>query len=281
ISLWWEWIREPKLLYERKLVHKWEGYDFDLLSYIDITNEYINILGYVGVQQLIVSVPSEKYYEIEGDEGIRTLLSFVNDKFNVINLFVVEDSELDVDVENITKMLEIVIVIDDVSTDCTSDGTENNSDTSNDNYDYNSEELKVLAQEKRRVIDGSLCVYKNLHKSMTFKDIAEASRYITLHSLANGYNLTIKKVKTLKGEHKCDDPCGNYKVSATTIAFYFKEKLLANPKYKIKKMRVDMKTTFNINAHFEKCRRAKRMILEDMEGNFCDDYKKLVGVQML
>ncbi|KAH0778504.1 hypothetical protein KY290_004931 [Solanum tuberosum] len=77
-----KWIREPKLLYERKLVHKWEGYDSDLLSYIDITNEYINILGYVGVQQLLVSVPSGKYYEIEGDEGIRTLLSFVNDKFD-------------------------------------------------------------------------------------------------------------------------------------------------------------------------------------------------------
>ncbi|KAG5581375.1 hypothetical protein H5410_052002, partial [Solanum commersonii] len=43
-------IREPKLLYERKLVHKWKGYDSDLLSYINITNEYINLLGYVGVQ---------------------------------------------------------------------------------------------------------------------------------------------------------------------------------------------------------------------------------------
>ncbi|KAK6805433.1 hypothetical protein RDI58_003218 [Solanum bulbocastanum] len=100
---------------------------------------------------------------------------------------------------------------------------------------------------------------------MTFKDIAEARRYISLHSFANDYNLTIKKsdrkrlrvvckdkcsfvclisddkhvagvrVKTLKGEHnKCKDPCGNYKVSATTIAFYVKEKLQANPKYKIK-----------------------------------------------
>ncbi|WMV46763.1 hypothetical protein MTR67_040148 [Solanum verrucosum] len=304
-----KWIREPKLLYERKLVHKWEGYDADLLSYIDITNEYINILGYVGVQQLLVSVPSGKYYEIEGDEGIRTLLSFVNDKFDVINLFVVDDCELDVDVENIIKMLETVVVIDDVSIDCTSDGTENDSDTSNDNSDYNSEELEVLALEMRRVIDGSLCDYKDLHKSMTFKDISEARRYISLHSLANGYNLTTKKsdrkrlrvvcrdkcnfvclisgekhvagvrVKTLKGDHNkaCKDPCGNYKVSATTMAFYFKEKLQANPKYKIKEMRVDMKTAFNINAHFEKCKRAKRMILEDMEGSFCDDYKKIVG----
>ncbi|WMV42347.1 hypothetical protein MTR67_035732 [Solanum verrucosum] len=211
-----KWIREPKLLYEGKLVYKWEGYDSDLLSFIDITNEYINLLGCVGVQQLIVSVLSGKYYEIEGDEGIRTLLSFVNDKFYVINLFVVEDCELDVDVENITKMLETVVVIDDISTDCTFDGSENDSDTSSDNSDYNSEELEVLAQARRRV-------------------------------------------------------------SATTIAFYFKEKLQANPKYKIKEMRVDMKTAFNIKAHFEKCKRAKRMILEDMEGSFCDDYKKLIG----
>lgn len=78
-------------------------------------------------------------------------------------------------------------------------------------------------------------------------------------------------------EHKCDDLCGNCKVSATTIAFYFKEKLQANPKHKIKEMRVDLKTAFNINAHFEKCKRPKRMILENMEGSFCDDYKKLVG----
>lgn len=149
--------------------------------------------------------------------------------------------------------------------------------------------------------------YKDLHRSMPFKDIAEDRRYISLHVLANGYNLIIKKsdskrfmvickeeynfvylisderhvpsvrVKTLKGEHKCDDPCENYKVSATIIAYYFKEKLQAYPKYKIKEMRVDLKSAFNINAHFENCKRAKRMILEKMEGSFCDDYKKLVG----
>ncbi|KAH0644674.1 hypothetical protein KY284_032558 [Solanum tuberosum] len=73
-------------------------------------------------------------------------------------------------------------------------------------------------------------------------------------------------VKALKGEHKCDDPCGNYK-----------EKLQANPKYKIKEMRFDFKIAFIINAHFEKCKRAKRIILENIEGSCCDDYKKLVG----
>ena len=77
--------------------------------------------------------------------------------------------------------------------------------------------------------------------------------------MTNDYNLTIKKsdrkrlrvvckdkcnficliygekhaasvrLKTLKGEHnKCKDPYGNYKVSATTMTFYFKENLHAN-----------------------------------------------------
>ncbi|KAG5584560.1 hypothetical protein H5410_044994, partial [Solanum commersonii] len=231
------------MLYERKLVHKWEGYDSDLLYFIDITNEYNDKLGYVSEQQLIVYVPTEKYYEIVDDEGIRTLLSFVHENFDAINLFVVEDSELDVDIQNIIKMKESVVVIDEVATDCTSaDGTDNDSDTFSDN----SEELEILAQERNRVIDCSFCDYKDLHRSLAFK------------------------------EHKCDDLCGNCKVSATTIAFYFKEKLQANPKHKIKEMRVDLKTAFNINAHFEKCKRPKRMILENMEGSFCDDYKKLV-----
>ncbi|WMV30557.1 hypothetical protein MTR67_023942 [Solanum verrucosum] len=141
-----------------------------------------------------------------------------------------------------------MIVIDEVAIDCTSaDGTDNDSDIFTDNFDYNSEELEVLVQERKRIIDCNLCDYKDIHS-----------------------------VKILKGEHKCDDPCGNYKVSATTVAFYFKEKLQANLKYKIKKMRVDPKNAFNINAHFEKCKRAKRTILKNMEDSFCDDYISLL-----
>ncbi|KAK6779693.1 hypothetical protein RDI58_021877 [Solanum bulbocastanum] len=69
-------------------------------------------------------------------------------------------------------MKESVVVIYEVTID-------NDSDTSTNN----SEELKVLAQERKRVIDCSLCDYKDLHRSMTFKDIAEARRYISLHAL--------------------------------------------------------------------------------------------------
>uniref|UniRef100_M1C7G8 Transposon MuDR mudrA n=1 Tax=Solanum tuberosum TaxID=4113 RepID=M1C7G8_SOLTU len=122
--------------------------------------------------------------------GLGHYLSFVHENFDVINLFVVEDSELDVDIQYIIKMKESVIVIDEVATDCTSaDGTDNDSDTSSDN----SEELEVLAQERKRVIDCSFCDYKDLHRSLAFKGIVEARRYISLHALANDYNSTFKK----------------------------------------------------------------------------------------
>ncbi|KAK4364304.1 hypothetical protein RND71_015662 [Anisodus tanguticus] len=112
-----------------------------------IVNEYNNSLGYVGVQQLIVFVPSGKYYETEGDNGIRTLSSFVNDQFDVINLFVVEDSELSVDIENIEVHKESVIDVDDAATDCYF-GSDSSSEDRSDCSDYDDEELEALAKAK-------------------------------------------------------------------------------------------------------------------------------------
>lgn len=234
------------------------------------------------VEQLIISVPTGKFYKIEGDEGIKTLLSFVNERFDVINLFVVEDNKLDVDVENITKLkqceVEVEIETNESDVDCTPDGTDNNSDTAPIESNFNSDELEILVKERKRIVNNQLFHYKKLYRLMSFKDIAEARRYISLHVLTNGYNLIIKKailkdlelfakkkcyfvslisgeryslgvrVITLEEEDKCDDSCGNYKISSTTIAYYFKDKLQANSKYKVKKTRVDLKTTFNINA---------------------------------
>ncbi|KAG5619703.1 hypothetical protein H5410_004921 [Solanum commersonii] len=69
-----EWIKKPNVMYSKKLIHTWTGYDPNLLSFIDIVNEYNNKFGYLGVQQLIVTVPFGNCYEIDGDNGIRQLL---------------------------------------------------------------------------------------------------------------------------------------------------------------------------------------------------------------
>ncbi|MCD7447764.1 hypothetical protein HAX54_034749 [Datura stramonium] len=129
----------------------------------DIVNEYNGTLGFVGVQQLIVSISCEKLYEIVDDEGIRILLSLVNEKYDVINLFavedcdldidvenivthkVVEDCDLDIDVENIVRHKESVIQVDKVGSDCYSNGTDIDSKDVSDYYDYDSEELEFIA----------------------------------------------------------------------------------------------------------------------------------------
>lgn len=205
-----EWIREQKILYSRNLVRKWEGYDSDLLSFINIVNEYNGTLGFLGVQQLIVSFPSGKYYEIVGDQGIRTLLSYVNDKFDVINLFAVEDSELPIDIENIVRLKESVVEVDEAeseASDCNSNETDNYGGNESDYSDYDSEELVVLAKERKRIINDKLSKYKELHRFMTFKDIAKARRFISLHALANGYNLTIKKCDSKRFRVVCQKVC--------------------------------------------------------------------------
>ncbi|KAK6789727.1 hypothetical protein RDI58_013527 [Solanum bulbocastanum] len=136
----------------------------------NITNEYKDKLRYVGVQQLIVYVPTEKYYEIE----------------------VVEDSELDVDVENIIRMKESMVVIDEVATDCTSvDGTNNDIDIFTDN----SEELEVLVQEKKRIIDCNLCDYKDLHRWKK----KYLRMYICFEAIKNGFKNGLRPFTVLDG----------------------------------------------------------------------------------
>ncbi|XP_009802064.1 uncharacterized protein [Nicotiana sylvestris] len=64
-------------------------------------------------------------------------------------------------------------------------------------------------------------------------------------------------------------------VNVKTIASHFKTGLQDNPKIKIKEMMATVKAAFNINVSHSKYKRAKRMILEKMEGSFADDYNKL------
>ncbi|XP_019263883.1 PREDICTED: uncharacterized protein LOC109241581 [Nicotiana attenuata] len=141
-----DWIRVPEVVYSRKLVHSWKQYDSDLLSFIDIVDEYTSKLRYVGVQQLIIYFLSGKYYEVDGDVGIKTLQSFISDQFNIINLFAVEDSEMGVNVPNIVDHTESSTVDNQAATDCSSNKNEDDSCQS----DYDSEDLETLALQNKR-----------------------------------------------------------------------------------------------------------------------------------
>ncbi|KAK6786010.1 hypothetical protein RDI58_014535 [Solanum bulbocastanum] len=95
-----EWLTSLEPHYDRGCVTYWKGYDPDLISF-DLVNEYINKLGFVGVQELIVLAPTGKYFEIIDDEGVRTLTSFISTEYKSIHLFATEDCELSIDVTDI------------------------------------------------------------------------------------------------------------------------------------------------------------------------------------
>ncbi|KAK4351261.1 hypothetical protein RND71_030574 [Anisodus tanguticus] len=114
-----------------------EGYDSDLLCFLDLVDQFKN-LGFIGVQQLVVTGPSGKYYEMKFDTGIRTLLYLVSDDFCVINLFVVDEFELGIDMTNIVHHSESYSIDVEAGTDCDSANEALNSssnDSSDDDFD--------------------------------------------------------------------------------------------------------------------------------------------------
>ena len=145
-----EWVNNREPHYEKKWVHYWKGYDPDLLSFIDLVKEYIDKLDFIGVQQLIVLAPSGKYFEIVGDEGIRTLSSFISTEYKSIHLFATEDYELSVDVPDIVMHdgSFLLLPIVNEGTDCSESDSESNNGMVFSGSDYDTEELKILVTKK-------------------------------------------------------------------------------------------------------------------------------------
>ncbi|KAF3669419.1 putative DNA-directed RNA polymerase I subunit rpa1-like [Capsicum annuum] len=110
-----DWVKHPEIVYEKGWVHCWDGYDPNLLFFIDLVNEYTSKLCFLSVQQLIVLEPSGEYFEIQGNRGIRTLLSFVSEDFHIIHLFATDDCELLADVLDIvmhsSSLLPVELVV--------------------------------------------------------------------------------------------------------------------------------------------------------------------------
>ncbi|KAG5585738.1 hypothetical protein H5410_046172, partial [Solanum commersonii] len=242
-----EWLTSPKPHYDKGWVHNWKGYDPDLISFIDLVKEYTNKLGFVG------------------DEGVRTLTSIISTDYKSIHLFATEDC----------KLLSCMM----------------------DHFYFHQLLMKALAVVKVKVarnITHSLQDYKEIVKGMAFKDMAEAKQFSKIYALAKKYtcvaegcpfllliswDLTTPGVsaKTLLDHRECGTSYDNSLVDYSTIALYFKDKLQSDPKYKVKEMKADLHRVFELNVSEAKCKRAKKEILESLEGSFVDSYNKLEG----
>ncbi|WMV28961.1 hypothetical protein MTR67_022346 [Solanum verrucosum] len=296
-----KWITKPLLVYDKKYVATRRDTSADLLDYDKIVEEYTKDLGFVLVKQILVKGPSGKFYLLEGSEGIKTLQCLLNEQFKVVHFFVVDDFEETVFAPNIIHHSEAYLVECEYGTDAE---TESDDDQSSDD-EYNFDELELIKMLKSKEVNADLSHYKELHPSMTFKDLNEARKIVNLYSLANFKPIVVEKsdrtrlrykcmigcpfvllisqdgkgpgfkVKTLKINHNCEDAFKNPRACTSTLAQYFKSKLQNNPQYKLKDMRKDLNDQFNLNARTSKLKRAKRMALQKLQGSFLHDFNRI------
>uniref|UniRef100_A0A3Q7G1B2 Transposase MuDR plant domain-containing protein n=1 Tax=Solanum lycopersicum TaxID=4081 RepID=A0A3Q7G1B2_SOLLC len=299
------WVISPLLAYTKKLVHSWLNFDPELLSHKDICDEFTSKLGFSRVKQLLTTGPSEKYYIVDGNDGIRAILSLLCEKFKVVNFFVVEEGEFTVVAQNITQYVESCCVDVEVGTDCEhSPGSVDEWDLS-EGEECDLEWMDAISNERGRVVGDRLESFKELQVGMTFKDMKEGRQVMNYYALANKRALTIIKgdtkrtrygcdigcpfrcliskdgktegfkIKTFINKHTCEETFFNARADAVTLAQYFKNKLQNNPKYKVKDMRGQLENDLKLNVCQSKLKRAKRMALEKLDGSFIDDYNKL------
>ncbi|XP_028784393.1 uncharacterized protein LOC114740415 [Neltuma alba] len=83
------------------------------------------------------------------------------------------------------------------------------------------------------------------------------------------------QVKTLCYEHRCARVYKNPRASVRWLANHFKEKVQEMPQFKVSKMKKEVELDLKVNVSLHKCKRAKRMIMQEMEGSFTDEFGRL------
>ncbi|KAH0781133.1 hypothetical protein KY290_000731 [Solanum tuberosum] len=196
---------------------------------------------------------------MKGDEGVRTLTSFISTEYKYIHLSATEDCELSVDVTDIVmhdgSFLLLPIVNED--TDCSESEDDSNNGMVLSCSDYDTDELENFVTKKKRNITNSLQDYKEIVKGMAFKDIAEAKQFCKLYALAKKVELVVVKSDKKRLRYTCaTDGCPFLLLISGD---------LTTP------------GNFELNVIEAKFKRAKKEVLENLEGSFVDFYNKLEG----
>ncbi|XP_028778511.1 uncharacterized protein LOC114735021 [Neltuma alba] len=106
------------------------------------------------------------------------------------------------------------------------------------------------------------------------KAICEEGCPFTLYASRDGNNVGYK-VKTLCNEHRCCRVFKNPRASVKWLAEHFKEKIQERPNYSICEMKNDVERELKVHVSLHKCKRAKRRIIQHMDGSFVDEFSKL------
>ncbi|WMV59475.1 hypothetical protein MTR67_052860 [Solanum verrucosum] len=179
-------------------------------------------------------------------------------------------------------------------------------DTPSDVEYYDEERLQLFEKQRNSTVSDKLEHYKELEKGMSFATIEEARKIMNYYAIASRRGLKIEKtdrsraryvcqvgcpikcnisqdkkrasgfsIKILISEHTCFPCYKNSRADSTTLAQYFKSKLMRNPKYTVKEMKEELSTDFDLNVTKFKLKRTKVIILEKLDGSFKDDFNKL------
>ncbi|KAK4254492.1 hypothetical protein QN277_009870 [Acacia crassicarpa] len=117
--------------------------------------------------------------------------------------------------------------------------------------------VKIIRSEKKMVI-------------ATCQEGCPFRLYASRDSLGVGYIL-----KTLVHEHMCARVYKNPRASVRWLAEHFKEKVQDNPQYSASEMKKEVERELKLFVSKYKCKRAKRRIMQHMEGSFVDEFDKL------
>ena len=82
-------------------------------------------------------------------------------------------------------------------------------------------------------------------------------------------------VKTLIDEHKCFRHFTLPSATAKYLARHFRKKIYNNPAFKVQDMQSEAEEILKIIVSFAKCKRAKRMIIQEMDGSYKVQFQQL------
>ena len=82
-------------------------------------------------------------------------------------------------------------------------------------------------------------------------------------------------IQTLKAEHSCFRHYTIPSASAKFLANHFKKKIYNDPSFKVKAMVDEAKEELKINVSFHKCKRAKRLVIQELDGSYKVQFQQL------
>ena len=82
-------------------------------------------------------------------------------------------------------------------------------------------------------------------------------------------------MNTLFREHSCARTFDNKRAKQKWLIGLFRQKVQDNPKFKCREMKEEVLQQWNVQVSKDKCKRAKRAILEEIEGSYIDEFAKL------